>query len=160
MRTKLGYHNEFTERGAALVTSLVILVILTLIGVSALRNVTLSERMSGNLRDTNIAFQAAESCLASAFADPDALVTQNGQNQEQDNVTHIGSGNAMGSYKMTAEFDGYTKPLVGSGYSVLHFQQIHNSVHCRGAKGTNPDEDSAAKVDLAQGFSQIVPKSN
>ncbi len=51
------------QRGAALVTSLLFLLIMTVIGVTALLVATLEERMSGNLRARNLAFQAAESAL-------------------------------------------------------------------------------------------------
>jgi type IV pilus assembly protein PilX len=51
------------QSGAALITGLVILAIMTLIGISSLRSVTLDERMSRNLLDTNSAFQAAEAGL-------------------------------------------------------------------------------------------------
>ena len=49
--------------GAALIGSLLFLLILTLTGATAMMLSTLEERMSGNLRDRNLAFQAAESAL-------------------------------------------------------------------------------------------------
>lgn len=51
------------QDGAVLVVSLIMLLLLTIIGVTAMRTVTLEERMAGNLRDRNIANQAAESSL-------------------------------------------------------------------------------------------------
>jgi type IV pilus assembly protein PilX len=44
----------------------VLLVVLTLLGLSGVRSTSLEERMAGNLRDVNLAFQAAESALRSA----------------------------------------------------------------------------------------------
>lgn len=52
-----------SQRGATLVVGLVILLLLTLLGVQAMRSNTLQERMAGNTRDRNTAFQAAESAL-------------------------------------------------------------------------------------------------
>ncbi len=52
-----------TQRGSALVISLVFLVVMTLIAVGAMRDTTLQERMAGNLRDRSLAFQAAEAAL-------------------------------------------------------------------------------------------------
>lgn len=46
--------------------SLIILLLMTIIGVSAMQSTTLQEKMAGNLRDSNIAFQAAESALRDA----------------------------------------------------------------------------------------------
>ncbi|HUF71502.1 MAG TPA: PilX N-terminal domain-containing pilus assembly protein [Gammaproteobacteria bacterium] len=51
------------ERGAALIVALIFLVVLTLLGVGAMRTTNLQERMAGSLRDSNLAFQAAESAL-------------------------------------------------------------------------------------------------
>ena len=51
------------ERGVALFISLVVLLIITIIGVSAVQTTTLEERMAANARDHGIAFQAAESAL-------------------------------------------------------------------------------------------------
>ncbi len=67
-----------TQRGAALAISLIFLLVLTLIGVTAMSTTTLQERMAGNLRDTGLAFQAAESAVAEAEATVAALtVTPN-----------------------------------------------------------------------------------
>ena len=51
------------ERGAALVTSLVLLLVLTVIGVTAMMMTRMQERMAGNTRDLNLAFQGAEAAL-------------------------------------------------------------------------------------------------
>ena len=51
------------QQGAALVVSLVLLLVVTVLGVTSMRTTTLQERMAGNLRDNNLAFQAAEAAL-------------------------------------------------------------------------------------------------
>ena len=51
------------QQGSALIISLIILLLMTLIGVTAMQTTTLEERMTGNMRDSNIAFQAAEAAL-------------------------------------------------------------------------------------------------
>ena len=51
------------QRGAVLAVSLVMLVVLTLIGITAMRTATLQERMAGAMRDQGLAFQAAEAGL-------------------------------------------------------------------------------------------------
>lgn len=53
-------------RGAVLAVSLLLLLILTLIGVSAMRGVTMEERMAGNTTDFNVALQGAEAGLRDA----------------------------------------------------------------------------------------------
>jgi type IV pilus assembly protein PilX len=54
------------QRGAVLVVGLIFLVILTLMGVTAMRTTNLEERMAGNTYDRHIAFQAAEAALREA----------------------------------------------------------------------------------------------
>lgn len=54
------------ERGAALVVSLVILLIMTIISVTALRSTSMDEKMTSNTRQRQIAFNAAETALRAA----------------------------------------------------------------------------------------------
>jgi type IV pilus assembly protein PilX len=57
---------EHTQRGAILVTSLLILLILTVIGITAMQVTRMQERMAGNSRDTSLAFQGSEAALRDA----------------------------------------------------------------------------------------------
>ena len=57
------------QRGAVLATSLVILLVMTIIGVSSMSTTLLEEKMAGNMRDINLAFQAAESALRDSEKD-------------------------------------------------------------------------------------------
>jgi len=52
-----------SQRGAALIVSLMILLVMTLIGVTAMSSSNLEEKMAGNSRDMMLAFQAAEAAL-------------------------------------------------------------------------------------------------
>jgi len=52
-----------TQAGVVMVVSLIILLLLTIIGLSAMQTTALEEKMAGNLRDKNLAFQSAESAL-------------------------------------------------------------------------------------------------
>jgi type IV pilus assembly protein PilX len=63
------------QNGAVLITSLIFLIILTLIGVTASRMSGLEERMSGNMRDRSLAMQAAEMALRDAERDIRNAVT-------------------------------------------------------------------------------------
>ncbi len=51
------------QSGAVLAISLIILLLLTIIGITAAQLTGLEEKMAGNLRDKNLAFQAAETAL-------------------------------------------------------------------------------------------------
>ncbi len=57
------------QQGAALVTGLIFLVVLTMIGITTANMASLEERMSGNLRDRSVAMQAAELALRDAERD-------------------------------------------------------------------------------------------
>ena len=62
-------HNVVTrQRGAVLITALVILFVLTLLGVAGMQNTVLEERMAGNYRDRQVAFEAAEAALRAGEA--------------------------------------------------------------------------------------------
>ena len=54
------------QRGVVLVTGLIFLVILTLLGTTALQGTVLEEKMAGNLRDETLALQAAEAAYVQA----------------------------------------------------------------------------------------------
>lgn len=73
---RMGFHSAHqataaagSQAGAALVMGLIFLVILTLLGVTAMQTSAMEERMSGNARDRNIALQAAEAALRDAERD-------------------------------------------------------------------------------------------
>jgi type IV pilus assembly protein PilX len=52
-----------SQRGAVLIIGLIMLLLLTVIGLASIRGSDLQERMAGNMRDRNLAFQAAEAGL-------------------------------------------------------------------------------------------------
>lgn len=55
--------NSSGQTGAVLLTSLIMLVLMTVIGVTGMQTTTLEEKMAGNLRDQTLAFQASEAAL-------------------------------------------------------------------------------------------------
>jgi len=54
------------QRGAVLIVSMIVLLLLTILGVTSMRTTALEERMAGNARDRHVAFEAAEAALADA----------------------------------------------------------------------------------------------
>ncbi|MGM0517418.1 MAG: pilus assembly PilX family protein [Pseudomonadota bacterium] len=54
------------QAGSALIIGLLILLIITIIGVTTMQTTTLQEKMAGGLRDQDLAFQAAEAALRDA----------------------------------------------------------------------------------------------
>ncbi len=58
--------NQRNQQGAALITALIFLVILTLVAVSSVQNVNLQERMSSSVRQGYVALEVSESGLRDA----------------------------------------------------------------------------------------------
>lgn len=54
---------QHNQRGAVLLVSLIFLLVLTVVGSSSIKSVTLEERMVSNMHDATLSFQAAESGL-------------------------------------------------------------------------------------------------
>jgi type IV pilus assembly protein PilX len=54
------------QRGAVLIVSLLLLLVMTLLGLGAAQSTRLQERMAGNQRDVELALQGAESALRAA----------------------------------------------------------------------------------------------
>ncbi|MHB1331033.1 MAG: pilus assembly PilX family protein [Sulfuriferula sp.] len=55
--------NQHKQHGAALITGLIFMVVLTLLAVASMRNTGLEEKMAANAQNQNMAFQAAEAAL-------------------------------------------------------------------------------------------------
>ena len=67
------------QRGAALVVALIMLLVMTVLGIAAMQVTRMEERMAGNSRDVNLAFQSAEAGLRDAegriFSGPKPMPT-------------------------------------------------------------------------------------
>lgn len=64
VRTRQSSNRFYRQRGAAtLVTVMILLLVVAVIGLASLRGTLLEERMSANVRDRGLAFQAAEAAL-------------------------------------------------------------------------------------------------
>lgn len=68
-------HRFKQQQGATLLFALVLLLLMTVLGLSSIRGVSLQERMASNLNERDLAFQAAEAALLAAeheiFLNPD-----------------------------------------------------------------------------------------
>lgn len=61
-----GQRSQRDQRGATLIVVMLLLLVTMLMAVAGLRTANLEERMAGNTRDRQIAFQAAEAALRDA----------------------------------------------------------------------------------------------
>lgn len=69
---------EHRQQGAVLIVALIFLVILTMLGVTAMTGTTMELRMAGNAYDTGVALQAAETAMRDARRDINGLVLNAG----------------------------------------------------------------------------------
>lgn len=65
-----------TQRGAALVVALLMLLVLTVLGIASMQVTRMEERMAGNSRDVNLAFQGAEAGLRDSETRIAAMTTR------------------------------------------------------------------------------------
>lgn len=65
LNNRLGHYRypAGRQKGSVLLVSLIMLLLLTLVAVAGMQGTILQERMTGNLKDRNLAFQAAEAAL-------------------------------------------------------------------------------------------------
>ncbi len=73
------------QRGFALATAMVFLVVLSIAGVTAMRSSTMEHNMSSNMQDQNHAFQLAETAIANTTKDAKVLNTSS-RDEENERV--------------------------------------------------------------------------
>lgn len=82
-RMNVPINSKKAQIGSALVISLIMLLIISLLAIGGLRSTILQERMSANLHDRELAFQAAEAALRAGerflvTTPPDTITNSNG----------------------------------------------------------------------------------
>jgi len=133
------------QRGVALVLAMVILVILTMLGISSMKSSTLELKMAAGIQDNTMAFQAAESGLVEAFRtmtlDPNQTVTSSFSP-----VSGI-TATTQTSYTGKSLVTGTTLPSSAQYYRYSNFEQTATAISSGGAK-----------VVINQGVRQLVYK--
>ena len=141
------------ERGTALIMSLVILMILTILGITAMSTASLEEKMSGNTQESTRAFEAAESGLNDAMNTAGGLDLNTSSSAPKTLSPFSYDSGKSGSAIVTTWFAQFSPPKRGSGYGsnfdAANFEQASTGTTIVGAKAV-----------VHQGIAQIVPKSN
>ena len=99
------------QRGAVLIVGLLILLVMTLIGVTAMQTTTLEERMAGNLRDMSLAFQASEAALHQGETDLATDATYQAMKFDGTDGTYPGGIDPFDKTK-------YAKTFAGTNFSL------------------------------------------
>lgn len=162
---QLHYNLEHSQHGAVLVIALVMLLVLTMLGVTALNTASLEEKMAANSQENNRAFQTAEAGLANAFGDPNAFVAFQ-------LAPVAGKTGSLGPYISASDWSvqylGFTNPPINSLYSATQFSAYHFDMQSNAAsRVTNPGslvgadyipEAGAARMTINQGAFTISRK--
>ena len=135
------------QAGAVLVVSLILLVVLTLLGLSAMNFTSLEHKMAANTQEGYRAFQAAETGLTDAMDNVNSLDLSNPVTVD---FGTLGATPASVSY--STGFRGWSPPPLGSLYSASSFSAAHFNVQSPGRT------TAGAAVVLDGGMFQIAPK--
>lgn len=133
------------QQGVALIMAMVILVILTMLGISSMKSSTLELKMAAGIQDNTMAFQAAESGLVEAFRtivlDPNQAITSS--------FTPVSGITAMTVTEYTGQsaVTGTSTPSSSVSYRYSNFRQTATA-----------NTSSGAKVVIKQGVRQLVNK--
>jgi type IV pilus assembly protein PilX len=142
------------ERGTALIMSLIILMILTILGITAISTSTLEEKMSGNVQEGTRAFEVAESGLQRALTD-NTLYQQTGSPTANYSIDASGAPHRVS--RVTSTFAQTTAPPRGSGFDANKF----DAYHFRQQSDVSPSVDSAntgLNTTIVRGIAQIANK--
>ena len=124
--------------------ALVILLILTILGVAAMSNTSLQEKMAGNVQEQTRAFEAAESGLSKILTTSGALVLTG----QTTNDFSFGNTNAQ----VIVNYVQSVSPKRGSGYSSTSFSEANFDQQSTGTTVTG------ASSAIHRGVAQIIPK--
>lgn len=137
------------QTGVALVTVMVILILMTIIGVSALQTTRLEQLMAGNTQATHSAFQIAESGLVGAAKGTAWSSNKGSPNTASGTLT-------TGAVATSKQFVGQYKLPRGSGYDA-GFKRNQYTVDSTGEAKSG--SDTIATKELLEGVYRIVPSA-
>lgn len=127
-----------SQKGSALIVGLIIVLMLTLLGITTLRATALEERMAGNQRDVNISFQSAEGALREVI------------NKDLSSVAFDGSTTGYGE-QISSFLDSSGNPVSEYNYWTGVFDWTNKAVAATQATGTS---------EAARYFVETIPVSS
>ena len=151
-------HSRLRQQGAALVTALLLLIVLTILGISGIVTATLELQMAGNTQYQERAFQAAEHAIEVAMISPDlatsSTMTSPGKPDCSPGCTVPGTGDAFDYSVYYDETAGGT-PVIGGGYTIgVGLEAYHFVVESAG------ESARGAASEHLQSFYILGPSEN
>lgn len=113
------------QTGAALIISLIILLVMTIIGVTAIQTTSLEEKMAGNIYDRNKAFQSAEAVVRDAELFLATIVSTAGFNGTNG---LYGIADTEPDYTLSATWDPATSPVESRAYGTDTANTSHSGI--------------------------------
>ena len=142
------------QSGAVLVTALVLLVILTLLGLSTMTTSILEERMAANSQEVNRSFHAAAAGLIAAFQSPLVVNTSTPVPVQLTVATATAGGYVANAEYQVSWRTTTTPPGRSSDTSKIYsadFSRYHFELESTG-------DSSGVETALTAGMSQVGPK--
>ncbi len=143
------------ESGVVMVVTLLLLLVLSIMGLSAVSNATMEERMSGNFLHQALAHQAAESAISTIVlaADP----SRNAYSTEKDPLARSERADSAG---VTVEHLHGTAHELGLQVNSLSVVTYHSGLGCHRYEVTTEARlsGSGTRVSHLQGLVRIGPR--
>ena len=132
------------QRGAALVVGMMLLLVLTILGITGMVTAALELQMSGNIQYQERAFQASEFGIEQAVNAPDLSTAFSMSSPKVVNPTPVpGSTTDNYNYRLYYDNTAGSTPVPGGGYSLgtgleaYHFVTESNGTSARGAQDSH-----------------------
>lgn len=134
---------SYQQRGAVLIVALIMLLLLTLIGMASIRGTSLQENMAGNMRDSNLALQAAEAAL------------RRGEEVVEDKFLD-NTLNALETAPLSGTYSGFPGTLEAPEYRVVLLATLRTSTEA----GVPIDDEGAVVRVESDGYGLNAKSSN
>jgi type IV pilus assembly protein PilX len=144
MQRNINLKFAHAQQGAALIIGLLLLLVLTILGVSGMNSASLEFMMAGNEQFKNNAFQAAETGLSAVTPDPSRFVAS--KTVTQFSVTNAAIASSSDTYSAAVAFLGKGGSVSGNTTSssgsatvlkAYYFTVTATGNSARGAQATN-----------------------
>jgi type IV pilus assembly protein PilX len=116
------------QSGAVLIISLIMLLLITLIGISGSYGTGLEEKMAGNMRDESLAFQAAETALRAGesivMLNPPAFSVKGNGTGGTGLYTTVGTGAQSTGYWQTVDWNSNAAVASYAGGSLNNIKSV------------------------------------
>ena len=142
------------EDGSVLVVAILILVLLTIIGISAMSTTNVELKISGNEKSYKMALYAAEAARGYVektpeLYGPDNITPGAGLNFPENDPSVVVPLSSTQSFGGTVEYLGFSAPPRGSGTQVGTFKAHRYKMQCKGYGPSN------AESQIEAGFYRI-----